>query len=392
MTPRYELTVIIPTKNRQDTAVTAAQLAAAVGPPDVVEVIVHDCSDDSSLRDRLAGHGLRERVRYVHADEPLSMTENWNRALALANGEYVIVIGDDDAISSQILSVVRWARARGLPAVTGTRSGCYWYPDFSDPTRAGKLRLPRFSGATTIRRDMRALLLECIGTGDLYHRLPMIYHCVINRAVLAQLRQQTGVYVAGVAPDVYSAFAIACLIDRFGDVDYPLSLCGASGSSNTSRLSGGQSHLHLHFREFRRHEFTWIAPDSFALAASLADNMARAFMNLGRDDLLARIDTTHVYARTIVLEPFRCFAHVRKYYLVCRRRREKVAYGMLKLLIYIVAKLALLVTQPLARLLRRWRHAEPDRIRDVTSLARAVEIQDQWLATLGVRAPQASAE
>ena len=390
MTPRYELSIVIPTKNRQATAVTAARFAAAVGAANEVELIVHDCSDAPSLRNMLAENGLADRVVYVHAEESLSMTENWNRALGLASGEYVIVIGDDDAISFDILSVVRCARAKGLPAVASTRAGCYWYSDCHDPKRASTLWLPRFSGAVAIPNDMRALLFEYASTGDLYYRLPMIYHCVISHAVLELLRERTGVYVAGISPDVYSAFAIACQIDRFAHIDYPLSLIGASALSNTNRSTAGL--LDLHVREFHQHEFTWIAPDSFCLSATHTDNMAKAFISLGRDDLIAQIDIARVYARTIVQEPFHFFRHLRKYQSVCVRRRANVFYGSLKLFTYICAKLVLLSVRPFAELLRKSGKRASRPISGVTSITRAVEIQEEWLKMLGVRGPRMGTE
>src|SRR5712664_2190447 len=39
------------------------------------------------------------RIVYSRAAEALSVTDNWSRALALASGDYVLMLGDDDALT-----------------------------------------------------------------------------------------------------------------------------------------------------------------------------------------------------------------------------------------------------------------------------------------------------
>ena len=62
-----------------------------------MEIIVSDVSDEDSLH-----HKVKElndpRIKYHYHSESLSMKSNWEFAVSKAKGDYVTVIGDDDAL------------------------------------------------------------------------------------------------------------------------------------------------------------------------------------------------------------------------------------------------------------------------------------------------------
>jgi glycosyltransferase involved in cell wall biosynthesis len=47
------------------------------------------------------------RIVYSRSAEPLPVTDNWSRALALASGDYVLMLGDDDALTPWFYRQVR---------------------------------------------------------------------------------------------------------------------------------------------------------------------------------------------------------------------------------------------------------------------------------------------
>ena len=379
MNVRPELTIVVPTKNRQATAVRTIAQATSVGSAGEVEIVVHDCSDDASLGESLAAAGLRDRVRYVHTDEKPSMTENWNRAMAYVRGEYVMVIGDDDAVGVDVLAVVRAARSAGLEVIKARQSATFWHPDFNDVRVAGKLAVPAFTGAVEVV-ESEPVLRRNARTGDEYLQLPLAYHGLISKALLDRIQQRTGQYFHGYAPDVYSGYAIACAVERFGMVDYPLSLIGASGRSNTARQNAGT--MHLHYAEFGDYPPTWLVPDSIRYEANLADNMVRALEQLGRHDLLANIEVTRIFARTIVAEPRSATAHIRKYIRAGHRLGRSAFVEVPKLFAFIAAKVALNA----ARALRSESPASGyELIAGVEDVHAAIAALNGWIAAHGVR-------
>ena len=113
------ISIIIPTKNRLETAAECISLAVNVGTASDVEVLVQDCSDDDSLKLFLEKQSSWEQVNYERTS-PVSMTENWNRAVSRASGEYIVFIGDDDAVYPTVIEVANWAKRNNIKAIKQT--------------------------------------------------------------------------------------------------------------------------------------------------------------------------------------------------------------------------------------------------------------------------------
>ena len=93
-----KISVLLPTRDRLDLLRHAVASVTRLDDPDCEIVISDNCSTGdvegyaASLDDA--------RVRYVRTPEVLSVTENWNNALDHSTGDYVIMLGDDDALLS----------------------------------------------------------------------------------------------------------------------------------------------------------------------------------------------------------------------------------------------------------------------------------------------------
>ena len=118
MTPL--LSIIIPTKNRQYTAVFAVRSVLNITSKKI-EVVVQDCSDDTSLGDMIATEFPNDdRVKYFHSGtETISLTQNWNLAVANTKGKYISGIGDDDAVLPYCLEATEWMDKNDHDAALG---------------------------------------------------------------------------------------------------------------------------------------------------------------------------------------------------------------------------------------------------------------------------------
>ena len=91
-----KISVLLPTRDRLELLRHAVASVRCLEDTDWEIVISDNCSSGdvegyvASLDD--------ERVRYVRTPKLLSITENWNNALVHSTGEYVIMLGDDDAL------------------------------------------------------------------------------------------------------------------------------------------------------------------------------------------------------------------------------------------------------------------------------------------------------
>lgn len=383
------LSVLIPTKNRQKTAICAIREASKVGSSEDVEIIVQDCSDDSSLYQMIQEDGLEDRVVYQKEDRPVSMTENWNLGVVHVTGEYLIIIGDDDTVLPGIVEVAKWAKKCDYDAVKPKQYPFYGWPDLLDKELASKAIIREFTGQVDIVETAQALK-EYSRTGDQYGALPMVYHGLVRQSVMQKLLVQTGQYFHGLSPDIYSAFAVAVNIPRYAYIDYPISMLGASVRSNSSRTKRS-SEAYLHASEYNNYQYTPIAPNAWATYASNTDNLALAFLKNKRYDLLKYIDLEKVFARTIAAEPERFLMHLKKFiqasYYIDQKR--SMPLSTLRVIAKVAAKRALMLGEKL-QLINQPAPADSKLSFHSETIAEAIELQSSWIKEHGIPLPQSS--
>lgn len=231
------LSIVMPTHNRARYAEHAI-LAILRNLTGSTELVVHDTSDDDVLASYAKGI-TDSRLIYRHIRDPLSMTENHNRALRLARGEYVCVIGDDDGVSPEIEVATEWAKRNDIKILSPRVTANYVWPDFRSRllggAHAGRLYVKRhFVGIA--KRDSREALERALSKAAMgTEGLPKVYHGIVRRSLLDELASVSGSYFHGTSPDMSGAIGLALLSDSFVEVDYPLTIPGASGGSNTGR-------------------------------------------------------------------------------------------------------------------------------------------------------------
>jgi len=366
------LSVVIPTRNRQTTAIACIDAALRLSPEAEVEVVVQDCSSDRSLERMIAERGSRaDRVAYAHGP-PTSMPDNWNRALERMRGRYVSIIGDDDAPLQGLMTSVGLMEAEGIEAMARTdNQPLYYWPNFPLAAIAGELRLRPYGGTHRIV-ETAATVPALWRTGDRFRELPTPYHGLVRTSVLESIRNKTGKIFDGISPDIYSSYCVALLVEKYLLVDYPVVVIGASGASNSARLASGQTLAHMD--EYEAFEFTRFAPGTHISVASNTDTMVRAIENMGRMDLLDHVDFGRVFARTIWKQPNMFRQHLRKYLQQRRTRGRSALGGLFVLAGYLAARAA----WGAARRLRRGRS-------DTGTLMRAGDM-DEVIRLLSERA------
>ena len=66
-------------------------------PYDDMELIVSDNANTDNTQNVLASIS-DPRLKVIRTEEPVSVTENWNRALNTSSGDYILMVGDDDCL------------------------------------------------------------------------------------------------------------------------------------------------------------------------------------------------------------------------------------------------------------------------------------------------------
>lgn len=236
------LSIAIPTHNRAQYAIPAIRSILAIADPRL-EVVVSDTSTTGELAacmaDRCNSWVTDPRLNYFRPQEKLDMTGNHNAAIAAASGEYVCLIGDDDTITADALLAAAWAKDKGVELIAPNVVANYVWPDFRSrylgAAHASRLYFAKRFGDTLVHDSSIALASALHNAAQGTDGLPKIYHGIVKRAVLERIRELSGAYFHGSSPDVSGAIGLAHCSKSFVVVDYPLTIPGASGGSNTGR-------------------------------------------------------------------------------------------------------------------------------------------------------------
>lgn len=100
-----KFSVLLPTRNRLNLLSYAIETVIRQDYSDW-EIIISDNCSEESIEDHLKS--LNDpRVKYYCTEEFISVTENWNNALAKSSGDYVIMLGDDDCLMQGYFSILK---------------------------------------------------------------------------------------------------------------------------------------------------------------------------------------------------------------------------------------------------------------------------------------------
>ncbi len=100
-----KISVLLPTRDRLELLRHAVASVRRIDDPDW-EVVISDNRSSGDVEGYVASLD-DERIRCLRTPELLSVTENWNNALDHSTGDYVIMLGDDDALLSDYFTRTR---------------------------------------------------------------------------------------------------------------------------------------------------------------------------------------------------------------------------------------------------------------------------------------------
>jgi glycosyltransferase involved in cell wall biosynthesis len=130
---------LLPTRNRLQYLRFAVESVLRQDDPDW-ELVISDNDSEEDIAGYVASLG-DDRVRYVRTDAFVPVTENWNNALRHSAGEYVVMLGDDDALLPGYFSAMRRHIERfAAPEAIYTSAMLYAYPGVDTAAPQGYLQ------------------------------------------------------------------------------------------------------------------------------------------------------------------------------------------------------------------------------------------------------------
>ena len=164
------------------------------------------------------------------------MRDNWEFAVSKASGDYVSLIGDDDALMPDGFSFAEQILRKSKTSVLYCGSPSYKWPDYSFINRRNMIVLNLPTTVMKISDPKKKLrrayeFKEKCGTG------PGVYHGVVERKFLNELKSKRGSYFKDENPDFDSGFCTLLYAEGYLQTTYPIFISGHCGASNSGNLN-----------------------------------------------------------------------------------------------------------------------------------------------------------
>jgi len=307
------LSIIIPTKNGHNTILFAINSIIKIDSNEI-EIIIQDCSDSDILKEIInKNYNNDPRVKYFYSSEKLSMIQNWDKAISNTTGKIIYGIGDDDAVLPSVLEIAKWMDNTYINAVTTLKVQYIWNDAYLGTFANSRLTLPiNFSGeifSIDLNKEYFKKIKNC-GFG--YNNyLPNIYHGFISKRVLNLHKSKTNYYLNGTSMDVYTAFVLPVYLKDLYYIDYPASILGASGKSNSNRFVTNKSQDH--FKEFKNYNSISFLPKVFNAEVSITETTIQALKDTNQGHLIENMNLALIYAKCASFEPFKLLKFYKNY-------------------------------------------------------------------------------
>lgn len=200
------------------------------------ELIVFDNGSTEPVREHVASLN-DDRVRYQRSDEFLPVTQSWNRAIDYANGDYVILLGDDDGLAPHYFSEVAAVTARfNQPDIVYCALYQFLHPGvapwepsgYVSDVKNGFFFTQRSEPFLLSRDEARKAVL-----GSLHLRRNFTFNMqafAFSKTFLSKLRQDGPVFTSPF-PDYYLANTAFARSESTVIIPQPLTIAGVSKAS-----------------------------------------------------------------------------------------------------------------------------------------------------------------
>lgn len=228
MTIKYS--VVIPTRNRAGYLPYAIQSVLDSERNDIELIVSNNFSTDATLE--ILSDIKDPRLRVISPKVSLPMAGHYEFAISQARGEWLTILGDDDAVMPYIFeSLDRYIdRYPQVDIISSIRAYYFWEgcEDLYGNAVVSYSSRPNAQIRST-KRDLNAVLKGYRSCFD----MPQIYTTgIVKRSLYEELKVRSGgCFYHSITPDIYSVVALTLARDEYLRVDEPLFWVGTSNKS-----------------------------------------------------------------------------------------------------------------------------------------------------------------
>lgn len=276
------LSIVIPTRNRSQYCIAVLENILSYDYPRL-ELCIQDNSDDRKIEEYISTRIYDSRLIYKYIPEQLASVINIGESLGLATGKYVILLGDDDTILPTIFSAVEYMEINNIDSLTPIPLVNYYWPGAHPLNSDGYLIVPSqvyaFNEIKDVNRKYELLFEQGI-VRHLQFYLPRVYHGIVRREALDEIKRKTGYYAGGLSPDIYLSIGISTFIKKHYTTEFSISI---SGACNKSLMSDGINKGHRgelkdapHFNLRGQYHWDKRIPDYYSVSTIWAESALKA--------------------------------------------------------------------------------------------------------------------
>ena len=206
----YLLSILIPTKNRYETLIPLLEYLTTLD-KQLIEIVIQDNSENNSdFKIFLKNHNS-ENIKYFYNSKNISVVDNFNNAVSNSTGEYVCSIGDDDGVMPYVAEVTKWMKQKNIECLTAYKPHYYWpgqKSSFLSNDKSGIIYFKKISYKVN-RINTNKELSKVLSKGGVEMcKIPSIYHGIILKSSLEQLKNLSNSYFPGPSPDMANAVGL----------------------------------------------------------------------------------------------------------------------------------------------------------------------------------------
>jgi glycosyltransferase involved in cell wall biosynthesis len=281
--PRFSLVV---TTTDRPSLLPAGVRAALETDFDDLELIVSDNFSRTPAAEILAGvHD--KRLRIIRTDRRLTAPDHWEFAWKHVSGEYVMFLGDDNALHPEILAFADRAIRDHDLEILSWRNCIYYHPDWDIvfgplPDRGNVLGLDVGSTGQLYRCHPKAVIQGFCRELRLLGCFPCMLNFLFRKSLADYIHRRLGRFFWAPNPDITMSYLALGVVrdDGFGVFDGFGGIGGRSKDSNlASLLSRGKAsrRVYDYVAEFRGQDlFPHHEPKFITVSNSLAATISQA--------------------------------------------------------------------------------------------------------------------
>lgn len=335
------LSIAIPTRNRQKYCISAIEDILSHEYTNF-EICVHDNSDNDQIAQYLLNRTYDSRLKYCYFPERLGSVSNMNKVISMTSGKYLIMIGDDDSILPELFKTVEWADLNGVDSICPKPMVDYFWPNSHPDYDCGLLKIPIFTGKiekVDINKQIGKLLSKGLIQYLVYY-LPKVYHGIISRDLMNDIKIMTGHYFGGLSPDIYSSIALSSLVKNHYVIDYPISIAGICNKSSSSESirNGHSGNLSSAPHFILRGEYHWdkMIPAYYSVETIWAESALKAFEEMGLADLRRKFNFNYFAAFALLRNRSIFYLAFRKTLSIDNEKVNNRLFSIFAITIYIL--------------------------------------------------------